>query len=371
MLRPFRHEDQPRAVVERADLSTPWAVQRSTLSEIAALMRREYHADQAREMRALIGDQQQPRTAGAVAVLSLRGLITPRPSYLSMLFGGGGGLESFRSNFRDALDNDDVASILLDIDSPGGSTALVAETADEIRAARGTKPIVAIANTLAASAAYWIAAQADELVVTPSGMVGSIGVYYLHTDVSKLEADLGITTSLVSAGRFKVEGNEHEPLSDEARAALQANVDDFYSLFVAGVAAGRGVSEQTVREGYGEGRVLPAGRALDAGMVDSIETAEQVVSRLITAPGAATATGRQSSAAAFAAIAQRTAALEAQMAAQQEHAAAASATAADALADPGTGDADPDPSTTPPAGREDDAAPSQLPAWLFIPTPHH
>jgi signal peptide peptidase SppA len=198
-----------------------------------------------------------------------------------MLFGMGGGLSQFRDEFRAAMDDEEVSTVVLNIDSPGGLVDLVPEVAAEIRGARGAKPIVAVANTRASSAAYWLASQADELAVTPSGEVGSVGVYLLHTDWSGANEKEGIAPTYISAGKFKTEANPDEPLTDDAREHLQALVDDSYGMFVSDVAAGRGVSEADVRGGFGEGRVLPAAMALDAGMVDSVETLEQVVARTL------------------------------------------------------------------------------------------
>jgi signal peptide peptidase SppA len=226
------------------------------------------------------------RTGGAVAVIPLTGVITPRGSLFSMLFGfGGGGLVDFRDSFREAVNSPDVSAVVLDVDSPGGLIDLVPETAAEIRDARGEKPIVAVANTMAASAAYWIAAQADEVVVTPSGDVGSVGVYMVHEDWSEFNAKQGILPTYISAGRYKTEGNPDEPLDDDARAEWQSEVDELYGMFVEAVAAGRGVSADTVRSGYGEGRTLLASRALEAGMVDRIDTIESVIGGLLV-PGA-------------------------------------------------------------------------------------
>jgi signal peptide peptidase SppA len=169
---------------------------------------------------------------------------------------------------------------VLDIDSPGGSIAGITELAAEIRSARGAKPIVAVANTLAASAAYWLGSQADQFVVTPSGHVGSIGVYAVHQDVSKMLDEAGVKMTIVSAGPHKTEGNEFEPLTDEARAEIQARVDASYDQFVEDVAAGRNVPVATVRADFGGGRVLTARDALKAGMVDRVETLAQTIQRV-------------------------------------------------------------------------------------------
>lgn len=272
-------EPTTRAVVPCTEhQTTTWAVQPEVLHQIANHLIKRPSAE-------LLAAVPQAASAdvpvtGGVAVISLRGLITARPSLLSMLLGGGGGLRVFRSALREAVASEEIGSILLDIDSPGGSTDLNNEVAAEIRSFRGSKPIIALANTVAASAAYCIASAADEVVVTPSGRVGSIGTYLLHLDWSKFNDDAGIKPTYISAGKYKVEGNEDEPLEDEARAALQEMVDDYYALFVADVAAGRGVSTSAVRSGFGEGRIVTAAKAVEVGLADRVASFESVVSKL-------------------------------------------------------------------------------------------
>ena len=271
-------------IIAPADFrETVWGVHPTTLGPLSTALRATDRPEPRLEAA-------RPRAAvsqGGVAVIPLKGLITPRPSFLSMLFGGGGGLQSFRAQIRDAVNAEDITAIILDVDSPGGSTDLIAETADELRAARAVKPIVAVANTWAASAAYWLAAQADELVVTPSGEVGSIGVYCAHEDYSGFEDQIGIKTTLISAGKYKTEGNPYEPLSDEARQALQDKVDAYYAMFVADVAKGRGVSASAVRAGYGEGRMLTAGDAVSEKLADRVDTLEATITRLVKSPAKA------------------------------------------------------------------------------------
>lgn len=225
-------------------------------------------------------------SAGGVAILSLRGLITPNPSLLSILFGGGGGgLQAFRAQLRSAVGNDNIEAIVLNIDSPGGSVKLLPETAAEIREARDKKPVVAVANTLAASAAYYLGAQANEFVVTPSGEAGSIGTIAIHWDDSKFFEEMGSKPTIIAAGKFKAEANPYEPLSEEARQMLQGIVDDYYEQFVQDVALGRGVSADAVRNGFGEGRCLTAKNAVAAGLADRVESIEQTISRLVDAGG--------------------------------------------------------------------------------------
>lgn len=218
-------------------------------------------------------------SGGSVAVLPLIGTIIPRAGLLTES-SGAVSVQGFTAKFRAALRDPDIASILIDVDSPGGQVGGVEELSAEIFNARGQKPITAVVNTLAASAAYWIATAADEMVITPSGMAGSIGVFMMHQDVSAaLEAE-GVKVNLISAGKFKTEGNPFEPLGEEARAAMQEMIDGYYDLFVKAVARNRGVKVSDVRDGFGEGRVVGAKQAVALGMVDRVGTFSETAARL-------------------------------------------------------------------------------------------
>jgi len=185
--------------------------------------------------------------------------------------------EQFSNALRQLVTDDSVGQILIDIDSPGGSVYGVAELADEIFQARSQKPIVAIANSLAASAAYWIGASASEFYVTPGGEVGSIGVWQAHQDFSKAMDEAGIKTTLIAAGPYKVEGNPYSPLDPEAQAFMQSRVDDYYQAFTKAVAKGRNVALADVLSGMGQGRVLGAQAAKQQSMVDGIASFDQVL----------------------------------------------------------------------------------------------
>ena len=277
----------------KAISESPWAILPEKLAVIRELIsyRAEGHRLTDEEIQARIGvapQRPQAVTQGSVAILPLFGVMVPRASLMSDI-SGGTSVEGFSTMFAAAVNDPQVDAILLNIDSPGGLTDLVPELAAQIRGARGQKPIVAIANTDAASAAYWVAAQADEVVVTPSGKVGSIGVLAAHEDISAMEEKLGVKTTLVSAGKFKTEMSPFEPLSDEARAALQNRVDTVYGMFVTDVAAGRGVTADAVRGGFGEGRMVLAEDALKLGMINGVATFEETVTRLARS-GAVTST---------------------------------------------------------------------------------
>lgn len=259
--------------------ASPWAIRPELLGWVAEAARFPEATDVAATTEAKRKTRAGP---GGVAVVPLTGIITPQGSFLSFLFGGApGGLLAFRESLREAVASPDVSAIVLDVDSPGGLVDLVPETAAEVRAARDVKPIVAVADTQMNSAAYWIASQAKELVATPSGDAGSIGVYRMHVDWSGNNAMNGIKVSHVHAGLHKVDGNPDEPLNSEVMADWQADVNDVYDTFVADVAAGRKTSRKAVLEGYGQGRTLNAKRALEAGLVDRIDTYENVVRGLL------------------------------------------------------------------------------------------
>lgn len=231
------------------------------------------------EMEAARGDRQIVTGGQAIAVIPVVGTLIPRGNMMTEM-SGAASVQRLQAQFRTALSDPEVGSIVLDIDSPGGQVGGIEEFATEIYQARGQKRIVAVANTLAASAAYWLASAAGELVVTPSGEVGSIGVFALHQDVSAALDKLGVRMTLISAGKYKTEGNPFEPLGEEARAAAQTRVNDYYQMFSAAVARGRGVSQADVVSGFGEGRVVGADEAVRLGMADRVATIDQVINQL-------------------------------------------------------------------------------------------
>lgn len=266
-------------------LETPWAIRPQALAAIIEVLQTRVDGkvfsdeELADRIGAANAQRRAAKRAGNVAVLPIYGSIFPRANLFTD-FSGGTSLERFQEAFRELDSSSDVASIVLDISSPGGSVELVPETAEMIRAA--TTPVTAIANAEAASAAYWLGAQADELVITPSGMAGSIGVWTAHEDWSRHDGNLGVDTTLIFAGQYKVEGNPFEPLGDEAKTAIQLVVDEYYDMFTAAVAAGRGVSGNVAKgEQFGQGRMLTAERAVKAGMADRVATFDTIVRELM------------------------------------------------------------------------------------------
>lgn len=273
-------------------LATPWALMPERLNALTAVLGRwagnqpasedvlaQVMAD--REARQMKRQMAQSAGGSGVAVLPLYGIVTQRANMVDDVSGPGmTSTQMFGAALRQALADDTVGQILIDIDSPGGSVYGVAELADQIQAARASKPVVAIANSLAASAAYWIGCAASEFYVTPGGEVGSIGVWQAHFDYSQALSTEGVAPTLISAGKYKVEGNPYEPLNEEARSFMQSRVDDYYAAFTKAIARGRGVPVASVREGMGQGRVLGADAAVTQKMVDGISTFNDLVTMM-------------------------------------------------------------------------------------------
>ena len=271
--------------VLRAVASEPWAIIPEKLDAICEVLALRANAGQlsADDIAARVGDSKSStgaRRAGKVAVLPVYGVISQRMNMFQQI-SGGTSTELLGKQFDEALNDTNCSAIVLDVDSPGGRTEGVEELATRIYNARGQKPIIAVANSLAASAAYWIASACDEVVAAPSATVGSIGVYMVHTSYARMAANEGIDYTVIRAGKYKAEGLPGEPLSAEARAYAQQMVDDCYDLFCQAVARGRNCSVTQVRGGMGEGRVVPSRRALSAGMVDRVATLDEVINELV------------------------------------------------------------------------------------------
>jgi signal peptide peptidase SppA len=217
---------------------------------------------------------------GSVAVIPMTGIISHRMSMMQEISGAGGGsTQALTAQFRQALEDGNCKAIVFDVDSPGGSVEGVMELAQEIYDARKLKPISAVCNAMACSAAYWLASAASEVVCTPSGQCGSIGVYMMLQDESEALKNEGIKITILKAGKYKAEGHPAEPLSDDARNFLQSQVDSVYGMFVKAVAQQRGVSQAAVREGMGQGRSLLANDAVKANLADRTGTLDDVLEK--------------------------------------------------------------------------------------------
>jgi signal peptide peptidase SppA len=222
-----------------------------------------------------IGGLPYKRTSDGIAIVTVTGSLINRGAWIGAS-SGETSYEGIKFQVGSAVNDPKVRSILLDIESPGGEAVGAFEAADAIRAAAKQKPVTAVVNGMAASAAYALASAADKIITTSTGMSGSIGVVMLHADYSRFLDAEGVTPTLIFAGSHKVDGNPFEPLSDAVRSDLQAEVDNFYALFVKTVSSGRkGMSPSAVRDT--QAKTFLGKEAVARGLADSIGSFESAL----------------------------------------------------------------------------------------------
>lgn len=223
--------------------------------------------------------KQTPKTTKMTAVLPVFGMIDQHNSDLLQWFGGTS--TDALCAALDMLANEDrIANILLRCHSPGGSVYGTKECADKIFALRSAKPICAVADSLMASACYYIGAACSRVYATNGADVGSVGVYQMHFDESQFMERVGIKASIIREPEFKAEGNPYEPLTDAATTEMKADVHRTYETFVSDIAKYRGIDVQNVKDNFGKGRCLDAASAVKCGMVNRVATFGDVLSRM-------------------------------------------------------------------------------------------
>lgn len=205
---------------------------------------------------------------GDAAVVPMIGAIFPRASMISAS-SSGTALDTIMRDMRVAWANEDVARIIMVVDSPGGVVSGLGEAAEVLRAS--PKPITAYVSGNGASAAYWLASQASEIVMDRSARVGSIGVVATMSRQEAADAQGRRSYEIVSSGAPM---KRPDPATDEGRAAIQSEIDAIEDVFVADVASGRGTSAARVRSEFGQGGMMTGQKAVAAGMADRIGTLE-------------------------------------------------------------------------------------------------
>lgn len=226
------------------------------------------------------------RIVEGTAIIPIHGSLTNRGAWIGS-YSGLTSMEGLRHQVRSAIADEDVTSVLFDIDSPGGQASGTFETAALIRELSGKKQTIAVIDDTAASAGYALASATSKILITPSGVAGSIGVVLMHLDQSRRLDEAGITPSFVYAGKKKIDGNQFQPLRENVRKDLQAEVDAIYEMFVECVAKGRPNLSPAAIEAT-EAAVYIGRAAIEAGLADQIgdlETAlAELSSRAPTAP---------------------------------------------------------------------------------------
>jgi signal peptide peptidase SppA len=269
-------------------LSAPWAILPDRLEQIHAIYDAKVRGEspdlqalEARLGRSLSAERRDAyEVRDGAALIPLRGVLGRRMNLMSNM-SGGTSTELFARDVQAAVEDPDVQSIVVLVDSPGGTVAGTQSAASVVMAARGSKPIAALVEGTMASAAYWIGSAADVVVLDSStAQVGSIGVVATHTDISRKEEASGIKTTEIVAGAYKRIASQHGPLTEAGRESIQSQVDYLYGQFVQDVARQRGVSEEKTLADMADGRIFIGQQAIDAGLADGVHTLSETIALL-------------------------------------------------------------------------------------------
>ena len=207
-----------------------------------------------------------------VAVIPVVGPLF-RYANLFTAISGASSYEVLAKDFNSALENPDVHSVVLDIDSPGGEVNGCAEFANMIYESRGTKPIIAYASGDAASGAYWIASACDQIIASEISLLGSIGVVAVYRDSN----DQNVLEIVSSQSPYK----RLDPNSDDGKSRLQSRIDDLASVFIDSIAKHRGVDPPIVLKEFGGGDVFVGKNAIRSGLADDVGSLENIIQQQI------------------------------------------------------------------------------------------
>jgi len=255
-----------------------WAIETSALARLMAAVR-EVSAEIRKPEGAIDDFRGLPmEVSGSIAQISLRGPMERRPSFVGSILGMAS-TDLVRDAVKVAANDDSVKSILLAVDSPGGSVDGLSELGDTVRQARDRKQVVAQVQGTAASAAYYVAAQADKIFAERTDLIGSIGTKATFVDSSEFMSESGVKVVTVDSGGLKSAGEDGTPITDEQREYFQGLVDFYYKDFLDAVAQGRRISLVEAKA-LGTGEVWPAPQALDLGLIDGIQSADLTAQKL-------------------------------------------------------------------------------------------
>lgn len=259
--------------------SRPWAITNEALETILSIVERTNDTPEAvaAKLGRPLDNTYAVENRNGVAVLPVEGPLFRRASFFDEI-SGATSYAKLATDFAAALNDPAIDAIVLNIDSPGGDAMGVSEFADQIYAARGIKPVVAYVDGQAASAAYWLAAAADQIVTSDTGMIGSIGAVLSIQDTRQRDAKNGVTRHEIVSSQSPYK--RVDPATDTGKAKLQELVDSLAAVFIDKVAQYRGVSADTVMQEFGQGGSFVGQAAVDAGLADRVGSFEQVIDEL-------------------------------------------------------------------------------------------
>ena len=246
-------------------LNEPWLVTSEVHAALSEIVRLHLAG-----VEGLAEDQPEAEVQidGNIAILPVKGVMTQAPSAFEKIMLGATDTDQITKSARQLAFDDSVEGVLLDIDSGGGSVAGVIEAANSIKSLAKKKPVVAYAGGVAASAAYWIASQADIIIATDSARLGSLGVYIPFVDASKAFSMEGLEVDVIknAEGVHKGAGYYGTSLSEAQREQMQVEVQEIFDCFISDVKKGR----KSLADNAAMGQTFMAKSAKGAGLVDVV-----------------------------------------------------------------------------------------------------
>lgn len=268
-------------------LNSPWAIIPDRLNEIQEIYFTHLRGEkidikliEAQTGKKMQNEEQGYEVYGNVAVIPIEGMLAKRMNLFSRI-SGGSSTQLIERDFKQALGDPEVKSIIFSIDSPGGTVDGTQELAGLIHASRGQKPVIAHTDGAICSAAYWIGSAADQIYISgDTTTLGSIGVVAEHVDYSRAYDQKGIKVTEITAGKYKRIASEYAPLTEEGRAVIQGILDDIYTAFVNDVARNRNTSPDDVLERMADGRIFIGKKAIDARLADGVSSLQALIDDL-------------------------------------------------------------------------------------------
>lgn len=253
-------------------MSQPWAIRAASMAVIidstcsidAALL----------DLEKMDKDESECYSvADGIATIKISGVIGKKlPKWMAAF--GMVDVDDIGKMVEQANADPEVKSILLDIDSPGGSVTGVPETANVIR--DSVKSVYAYSDTLMASAAYWLASGASGIFASESALVGSIGVFVPILNMKKMYEAAGIEVEVIKSGALKAAGYPGTALTQAQRDDLQASVDFVYNKFTDFVSSRESVNGQPVSETM-QGQDFYGEQAVESALVDGITSKAEII----------------------------------------------------------------------------------------------
>lgn len=215
-----------------------------------------------------------------VGLLTIKGTLVNRYSpwnpYMGVV-----SYEEIQHALSVAASDSEIKGIILNMDTPGGAVAGIADTAKLIREVDSkSKPVWTYTGTQMASGGYWLGVAGRKIYAAPTSTVGSIGVISVHSEYSKMDANDGVTRTVIRAGKYKTLANPVEPLTEDAKAEIQTQLDAIYGVFVQHVADYRKKSYNEVDTKMAQGRVFVAATAVDVGLIDKVAGLSDIISEM-------------------------------------------------------------------------------------------